>query len=139
MRRKLHLALAITLFTSSLTGFTLAMSSPASAATAACDAGVTAQNNITVAPKHGKIFYVDSGQGQNVDASYVAYSITADATKTNLWAKLDTLSGGVVSLANPSDASLPLGDVSSGSGQSAFFLLKAKGSTLTSQSHTPCV
>lgn len=135
VRKKVQAILVAALFVSLLSGITVATITPASAAVA-CDAGVTAQNGITVAPKHGKIFYVDTGQSQNVDAAYVAYQINASSTKTNVWAKLDTFTGGVVSLANPNDANLPVGDISAGSSQTAFFLLKAKGSTLSAQSHT---
>ncbi|MDO8645857.1 MAG: InlB B-repeat-containing protein, partial [Candidatus Planktophila sp.] len=49
---------------------------------------------------------------------------------------MDTFTGGVVSLANPNDASLPVGDISTGSSQTSFFLLKAKSSTLSAQAHT---
>ena len=135
MRKRVHAILVAALFVSLLSGITVAAITPASAAVA-CDAGVAAQNGVTVAPKHGRVFYVDSGQGQNVDAAYVGYKITAGSTLTNVWAKLDTFTGGVVSLANPSDANLPVGNISAGSSQTAFFLLKAKGSTLSAQAHT---
>ncbi|MDO8645858.1 MAG: hypothetical protein Q7R42_04660 [Candidatus Planktophila sp.] len=83
LRKKIHAILVAVLFASLLSGITVATIIPASAAVA-CDAGVTDQNGITVAPKHGKIFYVDTGQSQNVDAEYVAYKITANSTKTNV-------------------------------------------------------
>lgn len=132
---RLPIPLVISLLAYLVVGITVVSVVPASA-TVACDAGVAAQNNITVTPKHGKIFYVDSGQGQNVDAAYVAYKIAASSAKTNIWAKVDSFTGGYVSLANPADASLPVGDISASGSQTAFFLMKAKGSSLSAQAHT---
>ncbi|AXE54424.1 MBG domain-containing protein [Aurantimicrobium sp. MWH-Uga1] len=97
------------------------------------------QNNLNVTAKHGSVFYIDSGQGQNIDAAYVSYVIknTSSASdKTGLWAKIDTFTGGVVSLANPNDATMPLGTVAKGNDSAtAFFLLKATASSSSAQSH----
>lgn len=99
-----------------------------------CD-GTYASNSITVSPSHGKVFYIDSGQGQAVDAAYAGYVVSASAAKTNLWVRVDTFSGGVVSLANPTDHDYRVGDIASGSSKTSFFLLKANSSTVRAQSH----
>ena len=87
MRFRVRTFSSLVLLASLFSGINIVAIAPANAAVA-CDAGVTAQSGITVAPKHGKVFYVDTGQSQNVDAAYVAYQITAGSTKTNVWDKL---------------------------------------------------
>ncbi len=108
--------------------------SPASATASDVCNGSYVFNNIRATPTHSTVFYIDSGQGQNVDASYVGYQINTTAAKSNVWVSLDTFSGGVVSLANPADSAIPLGDISSET-KTAFFLLKAPTNTSTAQSH----
>lgn len=113
-----------------------AITVPATAAApvACADAGTT-QSSITVTPSHGKVFYIDSGQGQSIDAAYVGYNVVAGAAKTNLWMKLDTFTGGAVSLANAADASRQLGDIANAGNETGFFLLKAATSSASAQSH----
>ena len=126
------LSLAFTLIITMLSSVTI---TPVAQATATdpCD-GSYSYNNVRATATHSTVFYIDSGQGQNVDASYVGYQINTNAAKSNVWAKLDTFSGGVVSLANPADAAFPLGDISSET-KTAFFLLKAPTNTSGAQSH----
>ena len=114
---------------------TTVTSAPMAQATSSdpCDGSYT-YNNVRATATHSTVFYIDSGQGQNVDAAYVGYQINTNAAKSNVWAKLDTFSGGVVSLANPADSAIPLGDVSSET-KTAFFLLKAPTNTSSAQSH----
>jgi len=128
---------SITLFLSLLVFIPAVTTSSASAAVSdKCD-GTSTQNNIKVTATHGKVFYIDSQQGQNVDAAYVGYQVTSTVAKTNVWAHLDGFTGGVVSLANPADESLSLGDISGSTDtKTAFFLLKAPTSSSSSQSHT---
>ena len=102
-----------------------------------CD-GTSTQNTTKVTASHGKVFYIDSGQGQNLDASYVAYKIdnTDGATaKSNVWVTLDTFTGGVVKLANPRDATQSMGSLAASGTNTAFFLLKAAMSSTAAQSH----
>ena len=126
------LSLAFTLIITMLSSITIAPVAQATA-TDPCD-GSYSYNNVRATATHSTVFYIDSGQGQNVDASYVGYQINTSAAKSNVWAKLDTFSGGVVSLANPADAAFPLGDISSET-KTAFFLLKAPTNTSGAQSH----
>lgn len=95
------------------------------------------QNSLRVSPNHGAVFYIDSGQGQSLDATYVSYTVNnrAASTKTNLWVKVDTFTGGKVQLANSNDDSYPLGDVTASGSATSFFLLKATATTTSAQAH----
>jgi uncharacterized repeat protein (TIGR02543 family) len=95
------------------------------------------QGGLEVYPSHGKVFYIDSGQNQNVDAAYVGYQVknVSGSTKANLWAKVDSFTGGVVGLANAQDAVYRVGDVANAATQPAFFLLQAGTSTTRAQGH----
>ena len=108
-------------------------------AASTCVATNTYSSNIKVEPVHGKVFYIDTGQGQNVDATYVGYKVTANAAKENLWVRIDSFTGGVVSLANPLDQDYPLGTLNGTSGtpvsKLSYFLLKAPRSSTVAQSH----
>ena len=97
----------------------------------------SAQGGLEVYPSHGKVFYIDSGQNQNVDAAYVGYQVknVSGSTKANLWAKVDSFTGGVVGLANAQDAVYRVGDVANAATQPAFFLLQAGTSTTRAQGH----
>ena len=104
----------------------------------ACEAdGGTAYNGLKVYPSHGEVFYIDTGQGQEVNAAYVGYRVenTSGLSKSNLWAKLDSFDGGVVSLANPGDEKYRIGDVAASATEAAFFLLEANQPTTTNQTH----
>jgi uncharacterized repeat protein (TIGR02543 family) len=137
--RALAMALA-----SIVLGSTLTFSEPAAPPLAwAGNAGVcetsggTAYNDLKVYPSHGKVFYIDSGQGQSVDAAYAGYRVenTSGTTKTNLWGKVDSFTGGVVGLANGNDAYFQIGDVAGSSALPAFFFLTAGTSSTKAQSH----
>ncbi len=130
--RSIVLTLTLSLLSTLFTGVNFATTATATPSDV-CN-GSYLYNNVRATPTHSTVFYIDSGQGQNVDASYVGYQINATAPKSNVWASLDTFSGGVVSLANPADSAIPLGDISSET-KTAFFLLKAPTNTSSAQSH----
>ena len=138
LRKLLSLTSASSLLFGLLAAVPLSLTLPsisASAATAnACD-GTSIQNTTKITAVHGKVFYIDTGQNQFIDASYVGYKVTTTAAKSNVWVRLDSFSGGVVSLANPIDADLPIGDMTSSDNQMAYFLLKANKSTTLAQTH----
>jgi hypothetical protein len=112
---------------------------PAAAATVACDgAAANDQNDLRVTPSHGTVFYIDSGQGQQLDAAYAAYQVTnlsASTARDDLWVQTDGFTGGVVQLANPADASQPLGDLAASASATSYTLLKATASSTLAQSH----
>lgn len=60
---------------------TISTQSAANAVATACDNGSAAQNGITVLPSQGKAFYIDSGQNQNIDASYVGYRVKSASAR----------------------------------------------------------
>lgn len=101
---------------------------------ALCD-GNSTQNGLTTSAGHGQVFYIDTGQGQNIDAGYVAYSVKTDKSRNDLWVEVSGFSGGVLSLADPSTGSMPLGNVDANSSGTAYFMLKASGATTVAQSH----
>ncbi len=116
----------VTIFLSALLGFgNLGVAPQAQAAIShKCD-GTAAndQNSLRVSPNHGAVFYIDSGQGQSLDATYVSYTVNnrAISSRTNLWVKVDTFTGGKVELANSNDDAYPLGDVSASGTATSFF------------------
>ncbi|MFZ9774381.1 MAG: fibronectin type III domain-containing protein [Candidatus Nanopelagicaceae bacterium] len=116
----------------------LALAPSASANPVACSATGAAQNGLRVTPSHGNAFYIDSGQNQNIDASFVGYRIYAEsgaARKSGLWVSLENFNGGSVSLANPLDGQQVLNTFAGNDTQTAFFLLKATKPTTATQSH----
>lgn len=118
---------------------TTTTSQSAQAATVACDGSSSHdQNQLRVTPSHGSVFYIDSGQGQQLDAAYAAYKVTnvsSTSARSDLWTELDGFTGGVVGLVNPADAIQPLGDVAASGAATSFTLLKATSSTTLAQSH----
>lgn len=112
---------------------------PAASATAVCDGTAASdQNSLRVTPSHGTVFYIDSGQGQQLDAAYAAYrvsNLSAATARNDLWVQIDGFTGGVVQLANPADASQPIGDVAASGTATSYTLLKATSSTTLAQSH----
>ncbi|MFM6966609.1 MAG: fibronectin type III domain-containing protein, partial [Rhodoluna sp.] len=134
---RVGLMLALVLMFSGLQVLDVASSStPASAAAAGvnCASNMTAQNNLTATPSHGAVFYIDSGATPKVDASYVGYTIATTGADATLWVSLGDFIGGKVDLANPSDAYQQI-KVTSSASATAFYLLKATGSTTSAQSH----
>lgn len=101
-----------------------------------CD-GSSTQNNLKVTAQHGKVFYIDSAQGQNADAAYVSYAVTntSGSARKNIWVKLGSFTGGVVQLANLGQANIPVGDISGSATGVAYSLLKAPISSTRSQAH----
>ena len=115
---------------------TVVFPSAAQAATAdKCD-GTSTQNNIKVTAVHGKIFYIDTGQNQNVDAAYTGYKVdTTGTARNNVWVRVDSFAGSVVSLSNPLDQELQMGNMVATDNQMAYFLMKANRATSLAQSH----
>lgn len=111
---------------------------PAQATLATCSNSSPAQNNITVAPSHGSVFYTDTGVTPNLDAGYIGYRVTngTGSTQSDLWAKVGDFTGGKLDLANSQDNIMQLPSLSNGATGASYFLLKATGATTSAQSHT---
>lgn len=99
-----------------------------------CDGNYT-KNGLTVDAGHGTVFYIDTGQGQEIDAGYIAYIVESANARNDLWVEVTNFTGGVVSLANVNASTLPLGAITAGGSDTAFFMIKASGATTTAQSH----
>jgi len=91
----------------------------------ACN-GSHSENTVTVTPTHGENFYVDldaaSSSNQDADAAYIGYRIQGSAAIEDVWVQVGSFDGGSVVLADANDDLRPLGDLSSGSSATAFFL-----------------
>lgn len=137
LKKLTSLVSATSLFLALLVAIPISFTWPTSAQAATADScdGTSTQNNIKITAVHGKVFYIDTGQNQFIDASYVGYKVTTTAAKSNVWVRLDSFSGGVVSLSNPLDADMPIGNMTNSDNQMAYFLLKANKSTTLAQTH----
>jgi uncharacterized repeat protein (TIGR02543 family) len=113
----------------------LVLTANPAAAAVACG---QAENNITVNPSHGEVFYIDSGVSPQLDAAYVGYRITNNtgSTMSGFWVSLTSFSGGVVSLANANDRFQQLPDIPDKGSKTVYFLLKASAPTKVAQSHS---
>ncbi len=104
-------------------------------------AGATAPTTSTYAVQasHGKVMYIDTGQGQRIDAAYVGYRVVKGAStpsSADVWVKVDGFdTNEVVQLASKSDEAYQLGAYATGT-KAAYFLLKAPKPTTAPQSHT---
>jgi hypothetical protein len=101
---------------------------------AICDGSYT-KNGLTLEAGHGTVFYIDTGQGQEIDAGYIAYVVESTSARSDLWVEVSDFTGGVVSLADSSMAAQPLGSITAGGTNTAYFMIKATGATSTAQSH----
>ena len=100
----------------------------------ACDGSATL-NGVKVAAAHPKIFYIDSGDDQKMDANYLAYRVTSTTARSDLWVEVSGFTGGSVTLANNADSAQPLGTVTAGGTNAAYFLAKASEETSKAQAH----
>lgn len=112
---------------------------PASATTAdlgACSAaGVSGGTpGVTIASSHGQAFYIDTGQGQDINAGYVGYTISSSSLVEDAWVMLSDFTGGVVQLNSPESAYYQIGDINN-TLKPSYFLLKAQQPTTTAQTH----
>lgn len=113
---------------------------PAKAATVSagvCSPTGVSGGGVTITPSHGQVFYIDTGQGQRVNAAYVGYRVTSSANLSDVWVKLDNFGTQIVQLANPLDEAMQVGALNSGNSRAgvAYFLLKADRPTTTAQTH----
>ncbi len=109
-------------------------------ANAAAQSSIDSTAKITITPRHGTIFYVDTRRG--INASYVAYSIknTDTTTKKNLWVNLSNFTAAsgnsFVSLANAADNMQQIPSLASNASYTVYFLVTANKSTTVDQTHT---
>ena len=78
-------------------------------------------------------FSIDATPGY--DAQYIGYKINSPTTVKNLWVKLDTFTGGSVTLAPSQPAEQASGDVAANTDTFTYFLARAASVTTTAQTH----
>src|SRR5205085_8586813 len=107
-------------------------------AASALAAAPRAEAAITFTRTSGSIFFVSSQAASNgVRNMYVAYRVTnTGAAESDVWIKLDTFTGGVVSLAGQEDGLYHVRALGSGASKMAYLFLTASGATVTAQTHT---
>jgi uncharacterized repeat protein (TIGR01451 family) len=98
-----------------------------------------AQASITITRTSSDVFYISSqAASNNIRNMYAAYRITntGATAETDVWVKLDTFTGGVVSLATQEDGLYRLYALGPGESKMAYLYLTASGQTATPQSHS---
>ena len=83
------------------------------------------------------IFYIDTSVTPTLQSMYVAYQIRNDSgvSYPDVWASIDSFSGGVVSVGPTEDGLVHLGPMGPNQTKTAFFYIQASGATASSQSH----
>jgi uncharacterized repeat protein (TIGR01451 family) len=84
------------------------------------------------------IFYLDTSIAPTLQGMYVSYQVNNNdgVNYPDLWVRIDSFSGGVISLAPGEDGLAHLGPLAPGETKTAFFYLQATAATTLSQSHT---
>ena len=121
----------LTGFVMAITGFTIIPVQNADAAIA--DVCGVAAGTPAVTFLSSDTFSIDAAQGY--DAQYIGYKINSPTIVKNLWVKLDTFTGGVVTLAPSQPAEQSSGDVAANTDTFTYFLAKATAVTSTAQTH----
>lgn len=110
---------------------------PDVASAVACSSSAPAQNDITVVPSHGSVFYIDTGVDPVLDAGYIGYQVTngTGSPQDDLWAEVSDFSGGIVTLNNAGDSMFKLPELADTETSTSYFMLKATGATTSAQTH----
>jgi uncharacterized repeat protein (TIGR01451 family) len=84
------------------------------------------------------ILYIDTGITPTLQAMYVSYQINNNSgvSYPDLWARLDSFTGGIISLALGEDGLVHIGPLAPGETKTAYFYLQASAATLSPQTHT---
>ncbi|MBW4519692.1 MAG: DUF11 domain-containing protein [Scytolyngbya sp. HA4215-MV1] len=98
---------------------------------AACSAG-------TITRVSAPILYIDTGITPAPRGMHVGYRITntSGAAYSDLWVKLESFTGGVVSLGPNEDGIMHVGPLANGASKMVYFFVTATGATATAQTHT---
>src|SRR5436190_5805244 len=102
-------------------------------------AALPAQAAFTVTRTSDSYFYISaSAAANNIRNMYVAYRITntGPGAQSDVWVKLDTFTGGIVSLATNEDGLYHIGPLNAGQSAMAYPYLTASATTNTPQTHT---
>jgi uncharacterized repeat protein (TIGR01451 family) len=130
-RHWIHAALKSLLVLSAVT-LPLGVLDPRPASAAVCSTGVITRTS-------SPVFYIDTGE--SIVGNYVSYTITntSGSAYADLWVKLESFSGGRITLAASEDGIVHVGSLANGASKTVFFYLAnttGTGNTSTAQSHT---
>ncbi len=84
-------------------------------------------------PRSSPKFYIDPDKAPPWTGMYVVHSISSSSAQSDIWVKVDSFTGGVVSLADNEDGKVSLGAIAAGETKMAYFYLKATIETITPQ------
>lgn len=101
---------------------------PAAQAVATCT-----NSQFTITSKHNTVFYFDNGT--SITAGYTAYLITNKGSSGSYWAKIESFSGGALSLGNYENPVRSLGTLATNGTTTKFWYLKASSVTATAQNY----
>ncbi len=92
---------------------------------------------IVITRTSSPVFYLDTSIAPGLQGMYVSYQIYNDngIVYPDLYVRIDSFSGGVISLAPGEDGLMHLGSLAPGQTKTAFFYLQAGSATTTPQSH----
>ena len=112
----------------------LGVLNPRPASAAVCSTGVITRTS-------SPVFYIDTGISPSPIGNYVSYTITntSGSAYADLWVKLESFSGGRITLAAGESGIAHVGSLANGSSKTVFFYLAntaGTGNTSTAQSHT---
>src|SRR5687767_13108518 len=84
------------------------------------------------------VFYMDTSITPTLQGMYVAYRIENNngVNYPDIWVRIDSFGGGVISLAPNEDGLVHLGPLAAGQSKTAFFYIQANSATSTPQTHT---
>lgn len=93
--------------------------------------------NFTVARTSAADFFINNTPTPALVSAYASYLITNNdgVTHNNIWVKIGSFTGGVVSLDDAAAYKYQIGQMNNGDAKPAFFYLTASGQTTTAQSH----
>lgn len=121
----------LTGFVMAITGFTIVPVQNANAAIG--DVCGVAAGTPAVTFLSPDTFSIDATPGY--DAQYIGYKINSPTAVKNLWVKLDTFTGGSVTLAPSQPAEQASGDVAANTDTFTYFLARAASVTNSAQTH----
>jgi uncharacterized repeat protein (TIGR01451 family) len=84
------------------------------------------------------IFYLDTSITPTLQGMYVSYQINNNSGSSypDIWVRIDSFTGGVISPAPGEDSLMHLGALAPGQTKAAFFYLQASAATAVAQTHT---
>ena len=100
--------------------------------------GVQVAPALTITRTSSPIFYMDTSITPALQGMYVAYRVSNNdgVNYADLWVRIDSFSGGIITLGPNEDGLAHLGPLAPGQSRTAYFYLQASSATLAPQTHT---